>query len=245
MQKLTPQTEKGKLLAGDDPITKIVDRMQAFRDKPTTLAEAQEIDEFLSNAITYDMGKMTKEGKRIFDIQNRLRQTIENAADTDIVGGKQGFEALKKARGEWAKSLRMRDIERIIERAEYFDNPATAIRVGFRQLATPDRLRGYSKAEQDAIKKAAQGNGITDVLKTFGSRLGAIGAGVIGGPVGGALGYAGGAASRAGAEAIATKGAEKILRKVAQRGLTPAQASKMSPREFQGLPAAILTTGER
>lgn len=87
----------------------------------------------------------------------------------------------------WARSARVSDIERIMNRADMMEQPASSLRTGFRTLANnPTRLRGFSPEDQELIKKAATISMPVDVLRTLGSRLiGTIMAGS--GKVGGSL----------------------------------------------------------
>jgi hypothetical protein len=174
VQKLKPQTDIGKIFGGDSAFTKAVDKISEIRGKPITLDAAQEFDELLGDAIEefMEMGKLTKQGKKLLDVQTSFRNMIDDASDDLIIGGKEGFDALKKGRKLWSTSRKLADIERIIAKAETTDNPATSIRTGFANLLTnPSRLKGYSKEEVAAIKKASQTGIGTSLLKLFGSRL--------------------------------------------------------------------------
>lgn len=172
--KAAPQTEAGKLMSGDSPVTKLVEKMQSLRGRKLTLDEAQEIDEFLGDTVDEfsEMGRLTKQGKKVFDIQTSFRNMIEEASESDIVGGKEGFNALKEGRSAWSKAARLRDVEKIISRAEMMDNPATGLKTGFRNLySNSNRLKGYTAQEKALIKRAAESNAGIDVLRTLGSRL--------------------------------------------------------------------------
>ena len=116
--------------------------------------------------------KLSKEGMQMLDIQTKFRDMINKADETQILGGKEGFDALKQARKLWATSRQMSDIDRIVQRAELSEQPATAIKSGFRtMLSNPNRMRGYSPEVKKAIKDAATTGAVTDLIRTFGSRL--------------------------------------------------------------------------
>jgi len=184
-QQAKPQTAAGKILSGDNVASKVADKLQELKGRKLNLSEVQEIDEFLSEAIDSQvnvLGSVNKQGKKLIDIQSELRSMVEKAPINQIAGDKQGFQALKEARELWAKSMRLRDIQRILEKAESMDNPATAIKTGFRTLANnPKKLRGYSAQEKKLIKQAAKSGLTTDALRVAGSRLIPIGAMVSGG----------------------------------------------------------------
>jgi len=175
IQSLKPQTAEGSLVSGTSPFTDLVDRISALKDKPISLRGAQEIDEHLSDVIDglYDAGRLTKQGKKVIDIQSAFRDMIDSAGPQDLVAGdKSGFDAWKQGQQLWSSSRKLSDIERIITRAEMTDNPATSIKTGFRTLYNnPSRMRGFSTDEKQLIKKAAESGITTDLLRTFGSRL--------------------------------------------------------------------------
>jgi|GEM_PF-6621639 len=221
VERMKPQTDIGRIVGGDNAFSKVTERLGQIRGQPMTLRAAQELDELLGEAIDgfTEMGRVTKQGKKLLDIQTTLRGMIEDAGDDMVVGGRAGFDALKEARNLWSTSHRLNDIERIIQRADQYDQPATAIKTGFRTLYNnPNRMRGYSAAERAAIKKAAESGIVSDVLRTAGSRLVPIVAGAGGGGLGGA---AAGAAASASARGLAAKmqvgRAEKAARAVAER----------------------------
>lgn len=221
IEALRPQTKIGKVAAGDSPFTQLVDRLSTIRGEPMSLQAAQELDEHLGTAINSFKnpdGTLTKEGNKLYSIQTNLRNTIENADEKLVVGGKEGFQALKDARKLWSTSLKMRDIEKIIENADTFQVPATAIKSGFRQIVRNDkRFAQYSKEEQKAIKLAAQTGVGTDLLNIVGSRLGAIGATATGGMDAGLLTFGIGSTARDMAAKQQTEKAVKALETVAKK----------------------------
>lgn len=230
-----PQTEAGRILAGDSPVTKIYQRLGNLRGRRLSLSEAQEIDEFLGDAIDgmTEVGKVNKQGKKLLDIQNSLRNLIDNANEGEIVGGKEGFQALKEGRKLWSRSSKLRDIEKIIERAEMTDNPATSIKTGFRNLSlNAKRLRGYTAEEKKLIKEAAESGIVSDTLRTLGSRLMPIVTAGAGGGVGSTLAaQAGSMASRNAATKIQFSKAEKIARAIANKELPVTEINKLPTKE--------------
>lgn len=227
--EVLPQTEAGKIVAGEDAVTDLVGRLNKLKGRPLSLDEAQEIDEHLGGMIDQEYGikGLSKQGKKIADIQSQFRNMIADAGPDDIVGGPEhnGFEALKQGRAAWAQAAKMRDIEKIRTRAELSEQPVTAIRSGIRTiLSNPQKLRGYSKQEIAALKEAAKTGVLTEVLRVTGSRLTAI-AGTAGGFLGhgipGAMVGAGaahavsGAARKAGA-ALQMKKVNKLMETLAK-----------------------------
>lgn len=189
-QEFDKQTVIGKALAGDSPISKISETLGMFADKKLDLSSLQELDEALGDVIDnyVENGVIKKAGLPVLRLQNNLRDMIDKVQPNLIEGGKEGFEALKRGRELWSKSAKLRDIEKIITRAEMSDNPATAIKTGFRTLFNnADKLKYFNQEERRLIKKAAQSGIIEDTLRTMGSRLIPIGSVVAGGGLSSAI----------------------------------------------------------
>lgn len=222
VQSVQPQTRAGKLLGGDDATSKVIERLGQLKNSKISLAEAQEIDEFLGDAIDsfVEQGRLTKQGRKLLDIQSTFRRNIERARPSDVTGGIEGFEALKEGRKLWSSARKLRDIEKIITRAELTDNPATSIKTGFRTLLLNDkRMRGFTKTERELIEKAARSGAVSDALRVLGSPLNpiiAMGSGA--GFAGTAAAQAGATLSRGGASALQVRKAAKVAEEVARQG---------------------------
>lgn len=253
---IQPPSIAGKRVPTDPKLDEALNYVNSFKNTRLTLQDAQNLDEYLGEAIdgfTDSFGRVNKSGLKLLEVQSRFRNAIENADDTLIEGGKEGFEALKEGRKLWSAQLKMRDIERVIQRAELTDNPATALKTGFRNLLTnAKKSKGYSKEELAAIEKAAKTGVVSDLLRTGGSRLVPIIAGASGGGVlGTAAAGAGAAASRGLATRNAMVNAENVARAVSNRvsplpatnGGLPALIS--SPRSGQlAAPAGVVFGGQ-
>ena len=182
--KALPQTEAGKAVIGDSVVTKLATRLQDIKDQPMTLQAAQEVDEAIGSLITkeYEAFKgLSKEGAHLAEIQRGFRNDILNAAPGDVSGGTAGFDALGPARKAWSQAMKLADLERIQQRAEMTDNPATSARTQIRTLLTNDaKSRGYSAEERAALEAAAERGVIGGALHVFGSRLVPLAAGAAG-----------------------------------------------------------------
>lgn len=178
--KQLPQTEAGKIVGGESPVSALVDRIATLKDKPLSLPEAQEIDEALGGLISkeYSVKGLTADGKKIQDIQSAFRDQIANAGEGDVEGGSAGFGALSDARKAWSQAMKMRDLERIQERANMTDNPQTSVKTQLRAILTnPAKLRGYSSDEVEALKAATKRGALGSLYHVFGSRLAPLAAG--------------------------------------------------------------------
>lgn len=219
IEKATPQTEAGKLLGKNNPVTKVLDDLAPKKGKPITLHEAQEIDEYMGDLIDAftENGRLTKQGKRLLDVQTTFRNMIDNVGENGITGGREGFEALKEGRKLWSKAARMRDVEKIITRAEMMDNPATGIKTGFRTLFHNDkRMRGFTAEERKLIEKAANSGIVTDALRAMGSRLIPIGATATGNFGSAAAAQMATTASRNAATQLQMRRANRVLKEIAK-----------------------------
>lgn len=220
-----PAKIAGKILTSEDKtLIRALDEFKDLKDTKLSLSDFQRLDESLGakaeNFVDPLTGKLTKPGVKIARVQQGLRDLVENAPESSVVGGKEGFVALKQATSEWAKQARLRDIERIVSRAENMQQPATAIKSAFNSLLhNPEKLRGYTDAEKALIKDAARTGIVSDILRTGGSRLIPIVAGSAGGGLlGGSVGYAGSALSRGLANKIQFDKANKVAEAIATRG---------------------------
>lgn len=218
VNKLAPQTEDEKLLAGNSDFTKAVEALNMRRDAPLTLEQAQGIDEQLGDLVDSNLhpnGSPTKVGRRILEIQDTLRDFTRNVDPERVEGGTEGFKAWQEGQRLWSKQAKMRDIEKIIQRADMTDNPATAIKTGFRNLAlNGKRMRGYSAKERLLITNAAKSGVVSDTLRTLGSRLNPIAAMATHGPVGGLAAGMVSSGSRKAATVMQANKAIKVARAI-------------------------------
>jgi hypothetical protein len=175
VRSITPQTEIGAALQGNTEVTNIIDAITSVKNTPMTLRGMQEADEILGNLAfknTDDFGRLNADGRKVMEIQSILRDKVSNAPQSMFMSGKEGFETVKEARKFWAASLRLRDVERIIQKAEGAAQPSTVIKNGFRSLRdNGKRMKGYSPEEVFAIKKAAKDGAVGGLLKLTGSGL--------------------------------------------------------------------------
>lgn len=240
VRKFSPQTNEGKAFSGDTAITKLIERANTLKGQPISLQGAEEIDKALTSEVSehFSNGKLDEQGKKILDFQTKFRDMIENASGEDVPKGKEGFDALKLARAKWSQAARMGDIEAILTRADSMDNPATAIKTGFRTLYNnKGRIKGFSTQEKEAIKNAAESGKITDMLRVFGSRLIPIAHLAGGGGIPGSVAAHGATtAIRSGAEALQMRRAQKVKDLIAARKM-PVSADEALGSETDPLAA--------
>lgn len=176
---------------GRDAYGDVVEVSKDFLGQPMTFDRAKALDETLGN-LAYEtadsFGKMSKTGQQYLDMQHTLRNMIDKATPEMFEGGRAGFETAKEAKKHWAAMMRMRDVERVIDNAQYFEQPSTAIKTGMRQLLKRKDSIYRSPAEISAMQDASKTGALTGLLKVFGSGLVPIAAGGAGMATGGIAG---------------------------------------------------------
>lgn len=238
--KIKPYTSKGGLLTDDIgelakkmtpeqiKLNEIADTFQSMKNKPMTLQEAQRIDEMFTESLDGfkdNFGKLNKAGTKLYNIQTKFRDIIDNIPEKGIASGsEEAINVWKQGKVEWAKQAKMREIEKILADGEIMDHPATSMRSGFRTLMkNPKRFNRYSPEEQSLIRKAASSGATQEFLRNAGSRLLSIaatgvGAGV-GGPVGAIVGNLAttgvGMAARGLSGKIQSQLGKKVIQKIA------------------------------
>lgn len=247
LDDLQPKSREVRELAGDEDFVKIAEKLKQNRDRPMTLQTAKELDEYLGDQIDkyFINGSLKAEGRKLLAVQNKLRDAIEGATEADVFGGaKGGFEALKRGRELWSASARQRDIERIVNRAALSDNPQTALRTGFRTLASnPSRMRGFNEKERELITKAAETGIVTEVMRMFGGRLPSIISLGSGGGAGQTAALQGGSMlARDAATKLQMRRADKVMQSVSDRALKPPVPSAAAPQGDAMTPGVVAAT---
>lgn len=244
-KELIEESDIGKGLFEDSTTAKVLAKLETHvKGGKLDLPGIQSIDRFLASKIlneTTIRGTVTDEGLKLLKVQNNLRNLVDKANPENVIGGKAGLEALKKAKKLWSKSLKLNEIEAIIEKAKFVDNPSQSIRAGFRALATnPKRLKGFSKEEVKLIKQAAKSGIVTDALKTIGGRLIPIGAVVAGkGPAQIAGAQVAAASSRELAKVAQAQKAQKVIEEISRSAVGGTRALPSKSKRI----ADVLTKG--
>jgi hypothetical protein len=248
--KVKPKDAVASQLTKDDPAREALDILEgSMRGQPMTLDRFQAIDQALTTKIDnfYEFGKLKAEGLNLVKIQDELRSLVENVDANSIEGGKEAFDALKEGRKLWSQSARVRDIESVISRAEMSEQPANAIKSGFRTLANnPNRMRGYSAEQKDMIKKIAKEGIAMESLRGIASRLFGIGSAIANGPTGFVLGKGMEMGARGIRENVMTGRAQNIINNIT--GYTPSYNPLLTGKGNLGLlggSSVAIPNGER
>lgn len=199
-------------------------------------------------------------GKSIDADERRIAKIIKGQFDdymgrlgqADVVAGdpQAASAALSTARNLWSRMSKAEVVQDAIEKAGVragqftgsgFEN---ALRTQFRQIAMNDkRMRGFSKAEQEAIKKVAMGGPIDNALRMLGKLAptgvisGGIGAGAgyaVGGPVGAVAVPLAGTLARRGATNLTQRNVQKAGELMRRGAPAPKQMSEYMPQWVSG-----------
>ncbi len=155
--------------------------------KSLTLDDYRRLDSSLGDkaAAAYVSGRVN-EGRIISNVQDKIRGMITQGEKSNayFAGSKEGVDVLTKdAIPLAAAEFKLRDLQKIAERASVMDNPTTAIRTGYRNLMMSNKFKTYPKDVQKLIVKAADTGAVDDLLGIVGNRLNFI-AGMAGGNLG-------------------------------------------------------------
>lgn len=203
----------------DPAYQSVLDIINARKNQPLTLSGAQDLDEHLGDAISAQVmnnGQLTSTGKKLLDVQSSLREYTRNPAQSDIIGGSNGFQAWRQGQALWQKQAQLRDIQQIIVKGMSAQNPASALQSGFARLMINSKLfKQYVPEVQDLIKGAAEGSIGVDALRSLGSRLIPAVAGAVHGPLAGIAGEAASIVGRRGAAAVQLGKANNVAKAIA------------------------------
>jgi hypothetical protein len=229
---ISSQTDIGRELSGDSIFTDTVNRLKkTLNGKPITLKDADEVDDFLSDRISETFITNPAQSQKIQELKRLFRDSInpENLSDADIVGGKVGLNSWREGDKLWQAQSKLREIDKIVTRANMTENPATAMKTGFRNLyMNAKKTRGYSAEEMKLLEKAAQSGAASEILGALGSRLGQIIS----------LGSGGGIGQTAtlAATSMAARGGKSALQAARANKLSSVIAEKAVPKQSTPIP---------
>ena len=100
--------------------------------------------------------------------ERRLAKRLIDGLD-DVVGEMEGGPILSQARGVWAQLRRAEVIEEAVDAASSTDDFVRSLRTRFRTLLrSKTKLRGFSDAEKDMIRRVANGDATEKTLRGLG-----------------------------------------------------------------------------
>lgn len=210
-----PQNAWGQATVGDNEIARLVERFKDVKD-PMTVQSIKEMTEGYNKKISDSIvnGKMDSDGQDLLTAKSLLEDMAKNEPAQNLIGGKEGVDALFDAKNLWHQKSRLDLIEQIEKKAAIADNSASVRKRAYARLLMNQKYMNGFKNNPEMVKqieKAAQTGAVVDILRESGSRLGAtiIGAGA-GGAFAGPVGAIAGAALGHGAAAVSRKAADAI-----------------------------------
>jgi hypothetical protein len=225
------------------------------KDAATGQMDLEKLDQYrqLLNQVvksnTTKLEGMNPDAQKAQTAINALDDAVESIGAQHLSNGTQkAVESLNEGRKFYSTSARLKTVENIVENAAMTDNPQTAIKSGFRNLAKTLRNnpRGWSPEEIKAVNHAARTGILTGGLKLMGNRMissatGTIAGAIGGGPLGAGLGMIGGAAAglpfREAATALQKVRANNVTNTIIGRTLNPPAA--LTPVSFPSLAAPV------
>lgn len=233
-KNLLPKGNVAGLVIKPDEADVFIGELSRQAGQKMTLDDFESIDRFLGEKAHGSFMSDPSVSRKYSNLQGSLRESIQNP--NNIIGSPEGVKAQQEAVKLWGIQTKMGDIARIINDAEYYDVPATAIKTGFRRIARNDKLmRGYSDTERKAIRRAAKSGSVEGLFKTFGSRLMAIIGGTAGGAPGAAIGYGVSGAGRTVSEAMKRGQAGQVSRLLGERSGLARKEKRISREQLKDL----------
>jgi hypothetical protein len=169
-----PKNTQAALRKVADPegvVRQATDVFKTLDGQPLTLEGFQAIDKTLGG-LAWKAGTPDDVSRKVLMMQKELRNAVENMKPENLVGGKAGFDAYKKATAIWAKQSRMADLEYMTARAFTTQQPVTTLKASLgRFLADKDNLKGFNAAEIKAIQDVVKTNVLSETFRTLSSRL--------------------------------------------------------------------------
>jgi len=210
-------------------IDAVLKRLEIDSETPKTLKELENLRRIVKAPTK--IYENADQQRVAYELVDAFDDYVNNLNPKDLVGAakesKTATNALAKARNLYARSKKAEVMEDILERAQLkaganFTQSGleNSIRQELKSLAlNKKRMAGFTQAEQDAIKAAAKGGNVQNVLRSIGkyaatspipAGVGVGGGAAIGSALGGPVGAAIGAAAVPAVGGLARAGATRI-----------------------------------
>lgn len=187
VEKALLATGKNNARLHGDTLSVVDDLKSAAENGNLSLEELDQNRQLLNQVVKKNLISNPADAFKANVAIDAIDNFVENSGNKQLVSGDAtAIDALNQGRALWSKAAKVGTVEKIMDHAEMTDNPATAIKNGFRTLANNDkRFRGFTPEEKQIVKNIAGSNAGLDILRTFGSRLMGIISGATGAGVGG------------------------------------------------------------
>lgn len=197
----------------DNPVKALMDNLEDYRGKMMSYEQLQKLDSDLGEEahaqFSNPKGGTTSYGKDVDKINDLLLQHMSNIPQSALPGGELG----QQARNMWTQSAKLKQVEKIIDRANLGLNKDTTIRSGARTLYNNAKnTTAWTPEEKNALKDVATQGSMAGIAHLIGSRLNPIVWAAHSGPLGAVAAHAASTAGRGLAGAAQMAKAQQLAR---------------------------------
>lgn len=155
----------------------VLEEFERRKGSYKTIDEMEALRRYVSGAANTALkGGRADDARIIMMIRDELDELVENApvVSANPAADKMGRESLVEARDLWSRARKGEVIDELLETARLRGQGRTLgfekeLRSEFTNLAkNKKRMRGFTKAEQEAIKSVVEGGPITNVFRAIG-----------------------------------------------------------------------------
>ena len=160
------------------PVTQLVGRLKAASETASldNIKSIQGTDRMIQTAIQDELkAGRSDNARQMRDMLQEFREKYTNPPPNMYSGNEGGIQAFRDSIKAYAVRSRMAEVQGIVDSTEGNPNRATLIATRLNAFLDKDRnVRGWSDAEQAAVRRAANAGFISELLRSSGSRIGAI-----------------------------------------------------------------------
>lgn len=172
IDKELPTTGKMNAALHSDTLSALGDFKDQINSGAMTLEDLHQNRQLFQQVAQDNAGKA--DGLKANQVVSVIDDFINKAGEKPKMvnaGTPEQLAAWKDAQTKWAQGSRIDEIQRIMDKASYGEQPARSIQTGFKNLMFSKRFRYYSPEQQELIKQAATASPTVEGMKVLGSRL--------------------------------------------------------------------------
>ena len=148
-----------------DPVTAFLEKYKDARNEPMSLNGATILDQELGDMVSkeYTSNGLTADGKKLLNAKQALVDAIKNEP---------AYGPIAQAKQDWVQYSKLKDIEKIEQRAEAMPNKATALTTYLNTYLNNARnTRGWTTDELAAARDAVHTGVGENLLKVLGNKM--------------------------------------------------------------------------
>lgn len=241
--EVKPRPIAGKTLTSEEQkLVQHLSEYEGLKGAQLSFDDVRRIDSGLTQKINANFidartGQPDANGRKLMILQTKLREALDNVPENAA------NDALRNANRLWKARIILDELDTLAERASMTQNPAQALRTGYKNLYfDKDRIRGWPKEAVELLKQAATPGIKDELLIPIGSRMMAIIAGGTGDIGGAATAQIVGMGARGMRAAAAAKQGAKVQQSVVDDTLANLREVKVP--EKSNIPL-MLTTSDK